>query len=273
MKKHLIKIKNLSSISKISFIIIIFFTFMALFCPLICKFPYSKPSGVSFNPPCSKHILGTDDLGIDLWSQICYGSRISITVGLFTALLSGLLGSFIGIVCGYYGGTIDKILMRFTDLMMVLPELPVMIVLAAFFGPSIKNVIIVLSLFSWVSPSRIIRSKVISIKNENYIKVAQSFGGNFTHILSKHILPKIIPLISISMIKIISKSIIAESSLSFLGLGDPLSKSWGMILNHAINFEGIYFTDYWKWWILSPLTCILTLVLAFAFISKELENI
>ncbi len=141
-----------------------------------------------------------------------------------------------------------------------------------FFGPNLKNVIIVLSIFSWVGPARIIRSKVISIRDENYIKFAKSCGASFFHILRKHILPQIFPLVSISMVKIISKAIIAESSLSFLGLGDPVSKSWGMILNHAIDFDGIYFTNYWKWWITAPLFSIIILVLSFAFIGKEIEN-
>ncbi len=97
----------------------------------------------------------------------------------------------------------------------------------------------------------------MSIKDENFIKAAKSYGASFFHILRKHILPRIFPLVSISMVKIISKAIIAESSLSFLGLGNPVSKSWGMILNHAIDFDGIYFTDYWKWWITAPLLLLL----------------
>lgn len=112
----------------------------------------------------------------------------------------------------------------------------------------------------------------MSIKDENYIKAAKSYGASFLHIFSKHILPQIFPLVSIIMVKIISKAIIVESSLSFLGLGDPVSKSWGMILNHAIDFDGIYFTDYWKWWITVPLFSIIILVLSFAFIGKEIEN-
>ncbi len=144
-----------------------------------------------------------------LWRKNKYNFRY------IYSYLAGAFGSFVGMVSGYYGGLVDKFLMRFTDLMLVLPQLPVMIVLAAFFGPNLKNVIIVLSIFSWVGPARIIRSKVISIKGENYIEFAKSCGANFFHILRKHILPQIFPLVSISMVKIISKAIIAESSLSF----------------------------------------------------------
>lgn len=258
---------------KISIIVFIIFLCVCLISPLLISHPYNTPSGQALEAPSFTHILGTDDLGIDLWAQICYGARISIIVGLGTALLAGGLGSIIGIISGYYGGLIDKLIMRFTDMIIVLPELPVMIVLGAFFGPSVKNIIIVLSIFSWPAPARIIRSKIVSIKEESYVKAAKSFGGGIFHIVSKHILPQVAPLITISVVKLISKAIVAESSLSFLGLGDPLSKSWGMILNHAIDFKGIYFTDYWKWWVVSPLVCIIALVLSVAFISKEIERI
>ncbi|MCW6109856.1 ABC transporter permease [Clostridium sporogenes] len=272
MKKYCKIFKKCSGMGKLSFLVALIFISIAILCPLLCKYPYNIPSASSLIPPSIEHILGTDDLGIDIWSQICYGGRISITLGISTAILAGAFGSFVGIMSGYYGGLVDKFLMRFTDLILVLPQFPVMIVLAAFFGPNLKNVIIVLSIFSWVGPARIIRSKVISIRDENYIKFAKSCGASFFHILRKHILPQIFPLVSISMVKIISKAIIAESSLSFLGLGDPVSKSWGMILNHAIDFDGIYFTNYWKWWIIAPLLSIIILVLSFAFIGKEIEN-
>ncbi|ACO85254.1 ABC transporter permease [Clostridium botulinum] len=272
MKKYCKIFKKCSIIGKLSLLVAFVFIIVAILCPLLCKHPYNVPSGGALNSPSMEHILGTDDLGIDLWSQICYGGRISITLGVSIALLAGTFGSFVGIISGYYGGIIDKFLMRFTDLVLVLPQLPIMIVLAAFLGPKLKNVIIVLSIFSWIEPSRVIRSKVMSIKDENYIKAAKSYGASFFHIFSKHILPQIFPLVSISMVKIISKAIIAESSLSFLGLGDPVSKSWGMILNHAIDFDGIYFTDYWKWWITAPLLSIIILVLSFAFIGKEIES-
>ena len=264
MKKYCEIFKKCSVIGKLSFLVALVFISIAILCPLLCKYPYNIPSASSLIPPSIEHILGTDDLGIDLWSQICYGGRISITLGISTAVLAGTFGSFVGIISGYYGGLVDKFLMRFTDLMLVLPQLPVMIVLAAFFGPNSKNVIIVLSIFSWVGPA--------SIRDENYIEFAKSCGASFFHILRKHILPQIFPLVSISMVRIISKAIIAESSLSFLGLGDPVSKSWGMILNHAIDFDGIYFTNYWKWWIAAPLLSIIILVLSFAFIGKEIEN-
>ncbi len=273
MRKLISKINKFSKTGKISIIIIFLFIILAIFTPLVTSYSFRIPSGKPLEAPSLVHILGTDDLGIDIWAQICYGARVSLIVGLGTALLAGLGGSIIGILAGYFGGIIDKILMRTTDMMIVIPELPIMIVLAAFFGPSLINIIIVLSLFSWTMPARIVRSQILHLKEENYIIAAKSYGAGFFYLTYKHFIPHILPLIMVNIIRIVNKAVIAEASLAFLGLGDPTSKSWGIMLYYAMNFSGIYFTDFWKWWIISPLVAILTLVLAIAFISRDLEKV
>jgi len=246
---------------------------MAIFAPLLTKHSWNTPSGQALEAPSKDHILGTDDLGIDLWAQICYGARNSILVGIGTALISSFVGVFLGIVSGYYSGACDLIVTAVIDILMAIPSLPIMIVAGAFFGPSIKNIIIILSILSWVMPARIVRSKVISLKQETYIKVAKGYGATFLYITFRHFIPQIFPICATSFIKLISKAIVSEASLSFLGLGDPTSKSWGLILNYALNFPGIYFTDYWKWWVMYPLAFIICLVVAMAIISRELEKV
>lgn len=272
MKKIFKEIHKISLIGKISSSIFILIILIAFLAPYISNHPYNLPSGNSLVSPSKTHILGTDDLGIDLYSQICYGARISIFVGLGTAFLSVLIGSSIGILSGYWGGCLDKFLMRFTDMIITLPQLPTMIVLGAFFGPSIKNIIIVLSIFSWTSLARIVRSRILTIKEEKYIQVAKGYGAKFSHITIKHFIPQIFPIIMVSFIKLISKAVIAEASLAFLGLGDPTSKSWGLILHYAVSFSGIYFTPYWKWWLLSPLISIILMIISISFIVREFEN-
>lgn len=257
---------------KLSTVILIAIIMLALLCPLLSPYSSRIPSGDSLLPPGKIHWLGTDDLGIDLWAQICYGARISTIVGFGTALSAGVGGTIIGIIAGFYGGIVDRVLMRLTDMMIVLPDLPMMIVLGAFFGSSLKNIIIVLALFSWTGPARIVRSRIISLKQSPSVVAACSFGAGFCHLARNHFLPVILPLVAVSIIRLVGRAVVAEAGLAFLGLGDPTSKSWGLILNHAINFPGIYFTQYWKWWILSPLTAIILLVLSIAFFSRELER-
>ncbi len=266
-------IREFSSVGKLGLGVVFMVLVVGVFSNYLTLHPYDIPSGIALAPPSQAHWLGTDDLGIDLWAQLGYGARISIIVGFGTALLAGMGGSIIGIFSGYIGGLTDKFIMRITDMMIALPDFPMMIVLGAFFGPSLKNIIIVLALFSWTVPARIVRSKILSVKQENYVTVAKSYGAGFWHLTLKHFLPNILPLVMVSVIRLVSKAIVAEAGLAFLGLGDPTSKSWGLILNHAINFRGIYFTDYWKWWVVSPIVAITFLVAAIAFISRDIEKI
>ena len=265
--------KRFSIAGKISVFIIFLLCLMALFAPILTKHPWNMPSGSALEAPSKAHILGTDDLGIDLWAQICYGARNSILVGIGSALLSSFLGAFLGIVSGYYGGITDLAVTAVIDILMAIPNLPIMIVAGAFFGPSVKNIIIILSILSWAVPARLIRSKVLALKQETYVKVAKGYGANFVYITFRHFMPQLFPIYATSFIKLISKAIVSEASLSFLGLGDPTSKSWGLILNYALNFSGIYFTDFWKWWVVYPLAFIICLVLATAILSRELEKV
>lgn len=231
------------------------------------------PSGASLAAPSWRYPFGTDDLGMDLLAQICYGAGISLMVGLGTASLAGIGGTLLGMAAGYYGKWMDKLITGLCDVMMCIPHLPMMIVMGAFFGSSLRNIILVLTLISWAAPARIARAKMLAMKQERYIMIAKSFGANFLQLSGRHFLPALMPLALVSVLRIVSAAIVAEAGLSFLGLGDPTSKSWGIILNRSINFDGIYFTDYWKWWIAIPLFFLIMLVTAVAMLGRDLERI
>ncbi len=266
------RVKEFSLPGKASLVVILVFLLVAILAPYISIHPHNISSGPPLLPPGGGHPLGTDELGIDLWAQICYGARVSLLVGFGTALLAALGGGLIGIVSGYLGGWPDKVLMRLIDIMIILPDLPVMIVLAAFFGPSLLNIILVLALFSWVFPARIVRSQILMLKERSYIKSAETYGAGVWYLMWKHFLPEVFPLVAVNMIRLSGRAIVAEAGLSFLGLGDPTSKSWGLIIHHATNFKGIYYTDFWKWWLLYPWLALIIMVISLAFISRELER-
>ncbi len=258
---------------KISILFIFAIILIAVFAPYFSIHPPDKSSGPSLISPGKEHIFGTDELGYDIWSQISYGARISLVVGFGTALLAAFGGGIIGIISGYCGGLIDKIIMRIVDIMIIIPGLPVMIVLAVFFGPSLLNIILVLSLFSWVIPARIVRSQVLMLKEMDYIKSAETYGASVLYLVRKHFLPEVFPLVIVNIIRLSGRAIVAEAGLSFLGLGDPTSKSWGLIIHHAVNFKGIYYTPFWKWWLLYPWLALSLLIVSLAFLSRELEEI
>lgn len=260
-----------SPMGKAALAVIFVFVVIALFPSVFAFHPHDRPSGLALDSPSTTHILGTDDLGVDIFSQIAFGARISLLVGFFTAGISGLVGAALGMLAGFRGGWPDRLIMRVVDGMMVLPDLPVMIVLAAFFGPGLFQLILVLCLFSWVFTARVVRSRALTLKNRDYIRYARMSGASLFYIMRIHLFPEILPLAGVSMIRLAGKAIVAEAGLSFLGLGDPMSRSWGLIIHHATRFQGIYYTPYWTWWLLYPLLALSLLVIALAYVCRDLE--
>lgn len=263
----------LSGFGKAALLVLGIFVIIALTAPLICSHSHRTPSGPALVAPDREHWMGTDELGVDIWSQVAHGARISLVVGVGTALLAGLGGAAAGIVAGYRGGLTDQVLMRLIDVLLVLPDLPVMIVLAAFFGPSVWTIIVVLSAFSWVINARIVRSQVLSLKERRYIKAAESYGAGVIYLMRRHFLPEVFPLAAVGMIRLAGRAIVTEAGLSFLGLGDPTSRSWGLIIHNALSFPGIYYTDFWKWWLLFPWLALTLVVTSLALLGKDLESI
>jgi peptide/nickel transport system permease protein len=252
--------------------LLIIFLAIAVFAPLLAPFDPTERVGTPFTKPNSQFLLGTNDVGQDILSELLYGTRISLLIGVLAAFISILLGCFIGVISGYYGGKVDALLMRLVDLVLVIPFLPLMILLAAFIGPSFWNIILVISLISWASPARVIRSQVLTLKTKGYVEAAKSIGTNIKVILGRHILPGVIPIALSQFVLAASHSILIEASLSFLGLGDPFTKSWGTILYYA-QARGAFLTDAWVWWILPPGLLITTLVIGFAFTGYSLEEV
>jgi len=266
-------IDRFSNAGKIGIFGLLIIVCMAVFAPLITIYEPSAISGESLEPPGPVHILGTDELGMDIWSQICYGARMSLVIGLAVALIAGVGGGILGLMAGYLGGNWDKALLRAIDITMALPNFPLLIVIAAFLNPSIVNVILVLVLLSWAKPARVVRSSALAMKKQQYIISARLQGGSTAYIIRKHIFPEALPLIFVSILNISSYAIVAESGLAFLGLGDPTSKSWGMMLHYATSFRSIYFTPYWQWWLMPPLIALIFLLLCLAFIGRDMERI
>jgi peptide/nickel transport system permease protein len=252
--------------------LLIVFLLIAIFAPIISPFDPSERVGAPFTKPSGTYLLGTNDVGNDIFSELLYGTRVSLLIGVIAAFFSIFLGCLVGVVAGYYGGKIDSFLMRLVDLVLVIPFLPLMILLAAFIGPSFWNIVLVISLISWASPARVIRSQVLTLKTKGYVEAARSIGTSVRVILTRHILPGVIPIALSQFVMAASHAILIEASLSFLGLGDPFTKSWGTILYYA-QARGAFLTDAWIWWILPPGLLITTLVIGFAFTGYSLEEI
>lgn len=252
------------------------FTLLALFFFYgITLYPHSAvlPSGASLEAPGAEHLLGTDNLGIDIYSQISAGFFRSMTIGIATALFTFLLSGVLGISAGYLGGRVDAVVGFLINVMLSIPQLPVMIVIGAFFGQSTWNIILIISIFSWAPIAKQLRAKTISIKNAQYIQLAKSYGGGHWYIICRHMISELLPLLLVNAIGIVGAAIVQESSLAFLGLSDPLAKSWGLMISRARGFSGIFFTDFWKWWLLPPVFSLVLSTLSLRMLAKSLEAV
>jgi peptide/nickel transport system permease protein len=214
-------------------------------------------------------ILGTDYRGEDLFAQNLWGSRVSLYVGLVAAFIGIFLGLVIGLLAGYMAGLTDEVLMRFTDMMLVIPSLPLLIVLIAVLGASLTNLIIVIGFLGWMGFARVIRSQVLSLRERPFIEAAKAAGSGTTHILTKHVFPNIVSLTYVNLALSVPAAILSEAALSFLGLGDPSNISWGQILQIAdINAA----TRFW-WNIVPPGLGIAVVSLAFILVGQGLDEI
>lgn len=221
--------------------------------------------------PSSQHILGTDEMGRDVFRELLSGARISLFVGLTATAISIVVGAVIGLISGYYSGWISTLLMRITDFFIALPVTPMIIVLASIFGQSLTITISVIGLTSWPSTARIIRSQVVSIRERQYIERIRALGATDARIVIIHILPNVLPLIYANTVLVIAGSILSEATLAFLGLGDPVSVSWGTMLHYAF-VTGAAGRGAW-WYLIPPGIGIVLVVLAFTLIGHTLDKI
>jgi len=221
-------------------------------------------------PPCSQFWLGTDDLARDIWSQVLYGSRISLMVGFLAASLSVFVGTMMGVIAGFYGGRIGEVLMRIVDFFMMLPTLPLMIILAAVLGPSVWNIIFVVALVSWPTTARVVRSQVLSIKERAFVEASRCIGASDSLLMFGEIFPNVVPIIFAQAVLVVTWAIYSEAVLAFLGLGDPTTVSWGMMLHFAFESGVMSRTPNW---IAPPVASIVVLILGFTFLGTAITDV
>lgn len=256
--------------------ILLSFIFTAIFAPILSPYDPYKRVDRPLLAPSHKYILGTNDIGQDIFSELIYGTRISLTIGFMAAFFTVIIGTLIGVVSGFLGGAVDEVLMRFTDVIMILPNIPLMILLMALFGrQSFMIMILVLSIMGWTGTARLVRSSTLSIKERIYVEAAKAIGAGDRHIITKHILPNVSPLIVATMIYQVASAMMAEAGLAFLGLGDPSHKSWGMILHYAETSGGWYANMGYPawWWIVPPGLCVALTVASLVLIGQAMEEI
>ena len=260
----------------VGLVMLSFAIFVAVFAPLIAPHSPEELAVIRVTaedilaPPDADHLLGTDDAGKDVLSQLIYGARISLIVGFSASFMSLIIGTVAGMTAGYFGGRVDTLLMRVVDFLMVIPTLPLMLVIISFWGRGLDKIIMVIGLLYWTYMARLVRSQVISIKERQYVLRAKALGASDVRIVVRHIFPQVVPLIIAQGVLDTSNAIIAESSLAFLGLGDPTQVSWGMML--SFGFARAISREAW-WFLLPPGFAIVWVSLSLVLIGTALEEI
>jgi peptide/nickel transport system permease protein len=270
----------------VGLVILVIFGVMAI-APTLLVGPLetaTTASGTSLEPPSLQHLLGTDNIGRDMLNLTVHGARISMTIGLLATIVTIVIGAVIGIVAGYVGGSTDTVLMRITDFFLVLPTFVLALILApivldligtdaqiAGMRATLFVIVIVIGVTSWASTARIIRSQALSVKERAFVSRARVIGSGGGHIMRRHILPNVLNLIVANTVLVFAGAILTETTLAFIGLGDPLDPSWGQILN-AAQSSGAPGLGAW-WFIAPPAFCVVLVVLAFTLVGGALDDV
>ena len=259
----------------IGFTMLAFAVAVALFAPVLA--PYDPNSTVRvtidniYSPPSAQNWLGTDDAGKDVLTNLIYGTRVSLLVGFFASFISLVIGGMIGLTAGFYGGRVENILMRLTDILLVIPDLPLLIVLIALLGRGLGVLIFVIGILGWTGTARVVRSQTLSVRERKFVQRARAIGAGNFYIIRRHIFPLVFPLMVVNAILVISAAILNESTLAFLGLGDPTRLSWGQMLNFAFNRGGMSAGAWWS--LVPPGFAIIWVVLGLTLLGNGLERV
>lgn len=251
-----------------------FFVGLAVLAPLFAShdgLDVTKATGHPLQSPNARFPLGTDESGRSVLTLLVWGARVSLLVGFLATVLSVLIGAVIGICAGHFRGFIGAMLMRITDWFLVIPFLPLAIVLATILGRSMFNIILVIGITSWPGTARLIRAQTLAVEGRPYVERAKALGGGHWHQMTRHVLPNVMPLILANTTLTVAVAILSETTLSFLGLGDPLRVSWGSMLERAFS-NGAVSSGAW-WFLMPPGIALVLVVLGFTLCGRALEDV
>jgi peptide/nickel transport system permease protein len=246
------------------------FVFLAIFGDLLIEGDPKAKVGAVFEPPSREFPLGTDGGGANMLDLLIAGARVSLLIGFCAAAISALIGGTVGILSGFFGGKTDTALMRVTDYFLVIPDVPLMIVIAALFGRSTWNIIVIIGIIYWTFTARLLRAQTKSVRERVYVQRARALGARNSRLIVRHVLPQVTPLLVANTVLLIAYAIFAETFITFLGLGDPTSISWGRLIQNAFTDDAIINEAWWA--VIPPGLCVMAVVLACTIIGQTMED-
>jgi len=251
-------------------LILLLITLASVLAPVLAPYGLHTQVGPVFGRPSWKHPLGLDDGGIDMVTLLMWGARISLVVGFAATVVSMAIGGTVGVLAGYFGGKTDTVLMRITDYFLVIPDVPLMIVVAAIWGPSLFHIVIVIGILLWTGTARVLRAQVKSVRERVYVKRARALGAGHVRIVVRHVLPQVAPLLIANTVLTVAVAIFDETALSFLGLGDPSRTSLGKVIENAFERAAISSGAWWA--IVPPGALVALIILGCSLVGGALED-
>ncbi|NOQ28997.1 MAG: ABC transporter permease subunit [Methanosarcinales archaeon] len=251
-------------------VLILFLFTTAILAPAIAPHDPWDYSASSFQPPSKEHLLGTNDIGYDIFSELLWALRTSILFGIAVAAITCTLGLVLGVSAALIGGMYDMLVMRLADALLAIPTIMVLILIAAYFKPSTTVLIIALSLVLWQTIARGVRAQTLSLKTKLYVKAANNMGAPTSYIMYKHIMPELFPLYAMGFVTKARIAVFMEAGLSFLGIFDPTTKSLGIMMSYAMRY---LYLDVWFNWLLPPVIALSLLIVSLGLISYAIEEI
>jgi len=248
------------------------FVVLAVFGTTLAPYRPTALSGRSLQSPGAGHLLGTNLLGQDVLSQLVIGTRVSVQVALFAGVGSVLLGGLVGITAGWFGGMVDVVLMRITDVVLVVPRLPLLLLIGALTGGSITALSLVIAIVFWPLTARVLRSQVLTLRSRAHVRAATGFGAGTWHQLRRHILPDLTLLGVAELVPAAARAVVLQAGLAFLGVGSVTQASWGGMTRDAIAYRGLFVTPAWKWWLVPPVLAMVVLVTGITLLGTAAER-
>lgn len=245
---------------------------LVLFGSRLAPYRATELAGDVLRPPGGGHLLGTNLLGQDVASQLILGARASLLVALLAGAGTVLVGGVVGVVAGWFRGWVDAVLMRFTDVVLVLPKLPLLLLVGALTGGSVTTLSVLISVTFWPVTARVLRAQVLTLRTRTHVRAATGFGAGTWHQLRRHILPDLALLSVAELIPAAGRAVALQAGLAFLGVGDPTQPSWGAMMRDAVAYRGLFITDAWAWWLLPPIVAVVVLVVGITLIGTAAER-
>lgn len=251
--------------------IIVVLVLVAVLAPLLAPYGPKEIAGDSLQAPSARHLLGTNDAGIDILSELIWGARSTLVVAVSATTLVFATGVAFGLVAGLRGGIAETIVMRLADTVLALPAIPLLIFVAALVGPSREVAVLSIGLLGWPPLARIVRSQTLSLRSRGFVQAVRGFGGGPVYVMRRHLMPALGPLISANLAFMAGLAVTLEAGLAFLGLGDPSTVSWGAILERALQHQSLYVSSLWVWWLLPAGMAITLAVVGFTLVGVGME--